>query len=399
VSWRFIRRNALLALGSFAVYAGIAEVWLRCHADPSYYVWPPGAQFVFEPRPGLLPGVEGVARVTINELGMRSEPLGDDPRYRLLAVGGSTTACSSLDDDEAWPYLVQERLNEALGPGATWVGNVGRPGHTTSQHVLQVDRLLEQHPQLDGVLLLVGINDLLLRLSARRGTSGRGGPMDPLETAFAVLPRGAVERPWYERSALGFYLASGLRRNPRWAADAELRPDGSHIERWREFRRRAGRLLDSLPDLSRAGWLAGYAARLDAIVDAARRRGARLVFMTQPALWRDDLSDAELALLWTGGPPLHSLEEGADYYTAGALAEGMRRFNETLLEVCRKRRVECLDLAGRLPRDSSIFYDDAHFTEEGARRVAELVARFLLATPPLVQRAHGPSRPDADYPR
>jgi hypothetical protein len=119
----------------------------------------------------------------------------------------------------------------------------------------------------------------------------------------------------------------------------------------------------------------------------------RLILLTQPTLWRADLSDAEKDLLWTGGPGLDRLGPGREYYSASALAEGMRLYNERLLAVCRERGAECFDLAAWIPRDTSIFWDDAHFTEEGARRVAELVSGYLLADPSRLTARRGRSEP------
>jgi hypothetical protein len=49
-----------------------------------------------------------------------------------------------------------------------------------------------------------------------------------------------------------------------------------------------------------------------------------------------------------------------------------------LLEVCRERELACIDLAAALPQDETVFYDDAHFNESGARQVANVVVRSLL---------------------
>jgi len=70
--------------------------------------------------------------------------------------------------------------------------------------------------------------------------------------------------------------------------------------------------------------------------------------------------------------------EGNDYYSAGSLASGMELYNQTLLQVCRDRGVACIDLAAALPKDTTIFYDDAHFNEAGSRRVAEVLAHYLI---------------------
>jgi hypothetical protein len=39
----------------------------------------------------------------------------------------------------------------------------------------------------------------------------------------------------------------------------------------------------------------------------------------------------------------------------------------------------------QLPRDARVFFHDAHFSEEGSSRLAELVAGHLLAREPLAE--------------
>src|SRR5262249_59043271 len=70
------------------------------------------------------------------------------------------------------------------------------------------------------------------------------------------------------------------------------------------------------------------------------------------------------------------------YYAAGALREGMDRFNAVTRAVCRERGVECVDLAADLSSDLSVFYDDCHFNITGAERVARRVAAAIEARPP-----------------
>ncbi len=85
-----------------------------------------------------------------------------------------------------------------------------------------------------------------------------------------------------------------------------------------------------------------------------------------------------------GGPPLMRAAPGEEFYSVSALAEAMSRVNTTLLEVCRERGIDCLDIAANLPRNSSVFYDDVHLTEEGARQFADRLSDFLLGLEPLV---------------
>jgi lysophospholipase L1-like esterase len=374
---------ALHLLLSVGLLLATAEVLARAVLPDGWYVWPPHYRADFTADPGILHGISGPSLFRINADGMRGDPMPSRARYRVLTVGASTTICTHLDDAETWPYLLQERLNAALGPDASWVGNVGRPGHTTPQHVLQVAKLLPQHPEIDAVVLLIGIADLLHALIAADGAFQPGPPRPDrkLVRAFAVLPAREAGGPWYSRTGIGRLVTSVAWRNPDLER-ATILPGARNVAPWRDYRRQAGSLRERLPDLTRP--LRVYARRVGAIVDAARANGVRPLFLTQPTLWGEGLSPAERDLLWMEGPPLDRQRAAATYYSVAALAEGMGRYNERLRQVCRERGV---DLARRPPRDASVFYDDAHFTEEGARQVAEIVAQHLATTPQLAGAA------------
>jgi lysophospholipase L1-like esterase len=382
-----LQRLAFLLL-SLVFFLGVAEVASRLLTSDHYHVWAPGFQKQFRVHDKVV-GIEGDSRLTINSFGVRGDEFSGANRYRLLAIGGSTTICSYLDDSETWPHLTQDRLNAVLGPDTAWIGNVGRAGHTTIQHLLQVEKLLPQHPEIDAVILLVGINDMLAfvgrMLEAKTGYRARSlslreDPEAGMRIAFNVLPL-PEDAPWYRRTFVGRVhkvLLEGLPRLPEGLPEQD--EVGTLFLRAREMRSRAGSLHE-LPDVSET--LSAYAKRLHEIIDRVEERGARVIFLTQPTLWRAGLSDSESSLLWMGGLPLNHSRPPAPYYTVESLAEGMARYNQTLLRVCLERGVDCVDLATTLPRDTSVFWDDAHFTEEGARRVAEAVARHLLATEPL----------------
>jgi rhamnulose-1-phosphate aldolase/alcohol dehydrogenase len=103
----------------------------------------------------------------------------------------------------------------------------------------------------------------------------------------------------------------------------------------------------------------------------------RLILLTQPSMYRPDLTPAEKDLLWFGWSSGRKF-----YYSVEAMAEGLARYNQKLLEVCRQRQVECLDLASALPKDATIFYADLHYNENGAAQVAKIVANYMVSRAP-----------------
>jgi hypothetical protein len=60
----------------------------------------------------------------------------------------------------------------------------------------------------------------------------------------------------------------------------------------------------------------------------------------------------------------------------------MALYNQRLLEVCRSRDIDCIDLASFVARDTTTFYDDCHFNEAGAEKVADIIASHILTLPP-----------------
>ena len=151
---------------------------------------------------------------------------------------------------------------------------------------------------------------------------------------------------------------------------------------WRARRSSASQIIERLPDLDRP--LADYRQNLNAIVDIARARSLRLILLTQPVVWSPTVSRDVEKLLWLGGVGEFNTERGKPhaYFAVSVLSEAMRRFNAALLEVCGARGVECIDLAAAIPKDRSMFYDDAHFTEQGAKRIAQIIADELKRRSP-----------------
>jgi lysophospholipase L1-like esterase len=411
---------ALLVIGVAGVLGlGLAEILLRVAvpANSEYHVLRPREQVVFHPRADIFSGVAGAARYVVNSAGIRGDELttGSD-QYRILAVGGSTTQLLYLDGSEAWPYLVQQDLKATTDGAAIWVGNVGKSGANARDHVVHVKYLVPQIPELDAILLLVGVNDLTVALS--QGAHYRvpvpitdsAAERAQIRTAFAVAPgklhQPATEAylsegaPWFKRLALYQLMKRGRMIYSSWQASRGLAQDdkGEVLETWRKHRRTATVFIDSLPRLDEP--LREYRTNLDAIVELASRYKIRLVMMTQPVIWRENLSADELRHLWLGGTGRFQVDSGQSYYTPRVLADAMRQYNEVLLDVCAARGIECLDLAARIPRDTLMFYDDVHFTERGSRTVAAEIAAFLRERPPLtiarrslsVQSAGAPTR-------
>jgi hypothetical protein len=117
------------------------------------------------------------------------------------------------------------------------------------------------------------------------------------------------------------------------------------------------------------------------LIDIAEEKSVRLIFMTQPTLWKAGLSEEKSALLWFRETGKYQKGRAGKYFSVEALEKGMKRYNETLLDVRRRRGIECINPASRLEKDTTVFYDDCHFNESGTRMLAEILSNSFLSEP------------------
>jgi lysophospholipase L1-like esterase len=351
--------------------------------EPSgYFVLMPNQREVFHLPGAMLSQVPAVARHRTNAQGVRGQALSSTDRYRVLAIGGSTTACNVLDEPQTWPARLQAILQTNLAGEHIWVGNLGKDGLNTRHHLVTMSRFLPQHPKVDAVLLLVGVNDFLARLA--QDDQFRPMSIPEIDSDPAVLTKTFANTP-PEAQADHSYRHLGIWRvyaRAKSAIETAMAPaPAKALASFRARRQNAREIRTTLPDLEPA--LKEFEQNLEALLERGRAQGLRVIFLTQPTLWKSgSMPPAEEASLMFG--LVKPTPQGAQaYYSAAALAEGMRRYNQVTRNVSARHNVECLDLAGNLKPDPSLLYDDCHLNISGAEQVARLIADYLLRSPPL----------------
>jgi lysophospholipase L1-like esterase len=382
----------ILILVGLAIALVIGEFGLRAYysikdKNHKYYVWPPNLHKVSKPIPGTMPGVNGIAHFNVNSDGIRGDEFSSDQKYRILAIGGSTTECLFLDQEKSWPYALQNKLN-SLHLSKVWIGNVGKSGLSTREHYMHMKYLLPQYPGIDAIVILAGCNDLIRRLIEDK----KYDPyfLDHYDYWEQRLIRGAFSETPYKQGKYRFHsgyydelaIGSLVKQIMYINSKREMVQDetGNLFVNLRNLRKGALEIVEHLPDLTSG--LEEYKKNLNAIIDIAQSRSTRIVFITQPSLWKQDMTEKEKDLIWNGW--IES-PKSKRYYSEIALMRGMQAYNDTLLQVCKVRGVECIDLASVLPKDSTIFYDDVHFSDKGSLMTADVIFKYLRKNMPFLK--------------
>jgi lysophospholipase L1-like esterase len=282
-----------------------------------------------------------------NNIGFRGPDwAGTEPdRLRVFTVGGSTTENVYLTEGSTWPDQLT-RLLEPHFPDLL-MNNAGLTGHSTFGHaILLHDHLSRYEP--DVLIYLVGINDISREdLHDWERDDMRGLSWSGLANASEVVALTLnIRRALAARKRRITHNLAGL--NESWLITWEISD---------ETRR-------ALVDFAR-GLTDDYAARLRALVLSSLELGSHVVLVTQPAVYGEGIDDRtalDLSRIYV------------DQVDGGTAWDILEMYNDVTRAVAIELGVPLVDLARALPKSSRYFYDTIHFTNEGASKVAEILA-------------------------
>jgi lysophospholipase L1-like esterase len=368
--------TALLIIGAIAVAVIAAEIAARLYARWS-------GCFAFAPRwkmhqsldPRLHPDLERQVRFEINSWGERGGPV---PRgaYRVLAVGGSSCECASLDQYTTWPAMVQKILSERsdsaeIGGRPVHVGSIGKSGYTTTSVATALSKILPRYRRkLDAILIMTGASDVIKWLEA--GAPDRLPNEAPLDMLYMIHP-GKISGFDPRQSGLA-YIA--LRVMLTFKTKRVVN-SGATVLRTREAKRRATDIRTNVPDARIV--LDNFAARFSEILDLCAAKARRVIVVHQPWFEKREYTSEELALQWIGGVKAPG-GSPKTFFSEQVICALYRQLDDVESRICRERGIEQIDLMPHLPPTLETFFDLNHFTPKGSRRVAELVADTILGT-------------------
>lgn len=295
-----------------------------------------------------IPGVAPESHIHQNSLGFRgADPPADFANWlSIITVGGSTTRSVTQSDDRTWTALLGDAVADCFDH--TWINNAGFEGHTTFAHIdLIRNYITKLHPKV--VIMLIGANEIFV-----------GPNVDDRE-----------------QPVLDMNFHVGIKRLLKeFATQSEVVDLGLTI--YRSFRAWNGGLNwanmaeeDAMPGAGEARLAVArqlqpeYAERLRLLIRLLRDGQTTPVLLTQPTVGgtgRDPTTGKELSRLWYGL----------------VWAQAFEIYNETMRHVAQSENAHLIDLAHLMPRDTKYYFDPMHYTDIGAKKVAQLVATGLL---------------------
>lgn len=278
--------------------------------------------------------------VTTNDLGLRGENYPADPqnRIKIFTLGGSTTFSLYNSDGKTWSDLVAQGLKEV--EPRVWLNNAGFSGHSTKGHLIMLkDHLQALKP--DYALFLIGINDVGRVLDEPNPSYWEELLFKSEVISFAVN----IFRNYQSKK---LNLSYDLKWDPKTAPQLEL--TGQQISK-------------AMMEHSKT-YLPFYRRRVEALVRYCKENNIKPILMTQPLVYgqtMDPTSRVDLSKFKVGEQ--NSLQ----------LWLILEMYNDVTRVIARKEHLPLIDLARLMPKDSLYYYDYMHYTDEGAKKMAELI--------------------------
>ena len=349
--WILVRTYALW-FAAFLVLQALLTSWLR----GDFITLPPLMNTTIDVRATDLPGMPpGLHHITTDEKGFRVNPRVDyraKRGLRIFAIGGSTTEEIVLDDESTWAHLVQEGI--AKRGKSVEVVNTGVSGLRAANHLATLKVVARLEPDL--IIFLIGANDWVKHIKDRF-EHNFWKPVSLRDSALGLILDGAVISP-VRRRITG-----------RTSSDQTNVIDGL------EGLTRSGQLSLQRPVIHTfrpTEVAADYATRLHEISSLCKENRLTCLFMTQPHAYRD-ATPADLRSRFWMTPPWATYTLDFDSMTHIASL-----YNGFLKSFTAQEGHPLCDLAPGIEPLPKFFYDDLHFTDEGARRVAGLVLPCVL---------------------
>jgi lysophospholipase L1-like esterase len=377
--------NLALALVTTLLVIAMAEIALRVLApvvnpyqeierlkpQVNQYIrfeYPRNYSAVTRAEPGL-PGLVGEHRFTTDNMGFRGDSL-IDPKppgeFRIFMVGGSTTECFYLDDNDDLARIVQRELSPRAPAGTTVrVYNVGLSGAASDDHVAIISQRLV-HFQPDLIVVFCGINDLSRSIYN-------------YDYRHYIEYHPAYRKPWYKSWPMKLQITRRL-----FLLKQRFRTDSRQLQEQRQLVTSYQGLIglqrtapsSSTPPRTDAG---SYATNLRTLAGIAKGNHFTLVFMTQQTTWNSKVDPKAREHSWMRyRAAAMEAEGGGVTYREDLMDAAMERLNDSMRSVAAEENVPVYDLARTLPKSLEYFYDDCHFNTAGAAAAGKGLAAFMV---------------------
>lgn len=262
-----------------------------------------------------------------------------EKKFNIFCLGGSTTEFKDKQGRD-WPSLTQKLLNQKLGVDSIRIYNLGKQWYTTQHTLINYQQNLRKLKP-DVIIIMHNINDLLLNADFSRFSNGKfredyGHFLGP---EALMIKYGSLAEFIFNNLKLLWY-----------------RSEPVNIK------------TDKFPGLI------SFRNNFKIISELARNSNTKIIFMTQPNIYKENMTREELQSLTMLNK--EAIGDGIKWTYETAFA-GIKKYNDTIRELSSELNIPLIDLEKVVPKSLEYFYDDVHYTDKTYDIISEYLADEL----------------------
>ena len=272
--------------------------------------------------------------------------------FRILCLGGSTTACLGLPAEKSYPGVLEKILKEQYPHGDIEVFNGGVNWYTTKHSLISyVTDYSGLEPDL--VIVMHAINDIARSFSPRDFALGR---YNDRWTHFYGASINGARPPTFEKHLLSRFETpinawyGGLRfREANYPKEAYVS-------------------------------LSAFRRNLEKLIRYAKVNRGEVILVSQPSIYKTVMKPEELERLYFGRTIANKAVNfiQTEYPSPESFRAAMELFNKSGREIAGSQNIIHVDGDIAVAKNLENFYDDVHYTARGAELLARLLAEEIV---------------------
>jgi hypothetical protein len=287
----------------------------------------------------------------------------DDPDISMVFLGGSTTECRFMDEEQRFPYLTGALLEKKLGIKINSYNAARSGNHSLHSLDILLNKVMPIEPQI--VVMMHNINDFVILLYEKsywNHNSPRSVIIDMNDEIVSNFVKIIRDRYIPNLAAEMHRLGKSVRS--LWKS----RPQGGNLSDQRdEFAQVRGKKRV----INQSELTGQFEMNLQCFIDICKARKIVPVLMTMASRLKATPDKVIAAGI---------RDAGLDYAEFKGLFDA---FNDAIRRKALKNQVILVDLAKGIPPEREYFYDVVHHNPKGSVKAAEIISEQLQ---PLVQQ-------------
>jgi hypothetical protein len=274
-----------------------------------------------------------------------------NPDMSIVFLGGSTTECRFVSEEHRFPYLAGVLLEQQTGIKINSY-NAARSGNN-SLHSLDIllNKVIPINPDI--VVMLHNINDLVVLLYE----SSYWNPKSSKSVIFDINKE--IDANFYKiiRDRYIPNLAAAMRNFDK-SLRSLYKSDKKSSD---EFAKIRGKHLT----VDKSAMVDQFEMNLQSFIYLCKARNITPVLMTMPSRFKEK-PDQNILVTFKN--------VSLDY---SQFRELFNLFNNSILKKAHENNIMVIDLAKEIPQENEFMCDVVHYTDKGARKIADIISGRL----------------------